>query len=55
MSKSYRKDPDFQDNSKKKDRRQLRQTAARNKRSELDRAADRPQPVDYNEVYSFDF
>jgi hypothetical protein len=55
MSKSYRRHPDFQDNSRKKDRRQVRETAVRNKRSELHRAAERPQPVDYNEVYSFDF
>jgi hypothetical protein len=55
MSKSYRRHPDLQDNSRKKDRRQLREATARNKRSELDRAADRTQPVDYNEVYSFDF
>lgn len=58
MSKSYRRDPDFQDNSKNKDRRHLREVAARNKRSQLERGfvdADRAQPVDYNEVYSFDF
>ena len=55
MSKSYRRDPDFQDNSRGKDRRQLRQTAARNKRWELDRAAEPPQAIDFAGVFPLDF